>query len=87
MSDRANETAPVRTDAASGSLAATKPLDYTQSSWPRRWALLSERRRTARELDQLLGCDRYPDVRLAYGLRGGDEEAAALRQARAVGRR
>jgi len=42
--------------------------------------LLSERRRTARELDQLLGCDRYPDVRLAYGLRGGDEEAAALRQ-------
>ncbi len=28
MSDRANETAPVRTGAASGSLATVKPLDY-----------------------------------------------------------
>jgi len=32
MSDRANETAPVRTDAASGSLTATKPLDYAHAT-------------------------------------------------------
>lgn len=32
MSDRANETAPVRTGAASGSLAATKPLDYSHAT-------------------------------------------------------
>jgi len=73
MSDRANETAPVRTDAASGSLAATKQLDWGQSSWPRQWALIRERRRAARELDRLLGTPSRPNVAEVYGLRGGDD--------------
>ncbi len=72
MSDRASETAPVRTDAASGSLAAAKPLDYAYSSRSRRWAQIRERRRAARDLDRLLGVPSRPNVAETYGLlRGG----------------
>ncbi len=54
-------------------LAATKPLDWGQSSWPRQWALIRERRRAARELDRLLGTPSRPNVAEVYGLRGGDD--------------
>ncbi len=51
-----------------GRSASSRRSPFAQN-WPR----VVERRRAQRELDQLLGCDRYPDVRLAYGLRGGDD--------------
>jgi len=62
-------TAPA-TDAAQ-SLAAAKPRP--QSSWPRQWAQIRERRRAARELDGLLGVPSRPNVAEVYGLRGGDD--------------
>jgi len=53
--------------------AAAKPLDCPQSSWPRQWAQIRERRRAARELDRLLGTPSRPNVAEVYGLRGGDD--------------
>jgi hypothetical protein len=61
-----NRAAPAT--GAAQSLTAAKPLDCPQSSWPRRWAQIRERRRAARDLDRMLGCDPYPDVAAVYGL-------------------
>lgn len=64
-----NRAAPATGTARS--LAAAKPLDYAQSSWPRRWALVRGRRRAAAELDRLLGTPSRPNVAEAYGLLRG----------------
>jgi len=63
-----NRAAPA-TGAAQAFVAA-KPLDCPQSSWPRQWAQIRERRRAARELDRLLGTPSRPNVAEVYGLRG-----------------